>query len=464
MNKKLSLTLVALAFTGIIGSAPLMAERKLTEAEIELRGLNEGLQPVFQEITEGVYVASGYGVSNISFIVGEDGIVVIDAGILPVFTAQALAEFRKHNDFPIKHILFTHGHGDHTGGASALVELDNEGEIEVWAHEKFGAERKAFSSSGITIDAVRGRRQAGFLLPDELRINNGIAAAVRPRKTQNVFQPDKKGVAPAKFVNAPRTTLELSGVTLELVEAPGETADQLYIWYPEKGVLFSGDNFYRSWPNLYAIRGTPYRDVKAWAEAVDMMLSEEPTHLVPGHTLPISGPMDVSQALSDYRDGIQFVFDKTIEGINQGMTPDQLVGYVQLPQELLSSPYLQPYYGNPEWAVRAIFSGYLGWFDGNPTNLHALATYDRASRIVDLAGGPNRVFEKAKEALIVGDAQWAAELSDLLIQGDQLAQQAKLLKADALEYLGRNTITALARNYYLTVAQELRKQAKAAKD
>ena len=146
----------------------------------------------------------------------------------------------------------------------------------------------------------------------------------------------------------------------------GETADALYVWLPEKKVLFSGDNFYKSWPNAYAIRGTPYRDIRSWANADDMMLKEGAEFLVPGHTRPIIGKAAVAEALTDYRDAIRFVFDKTIEGMNQGLTPDELVAYVKLPARLAEKDYLREYYGNVEWAVRAIFEGYLGWFDGNP--------------------------------------------------------------------------------------------------
>jgi hypothetical protein len=44
--------------------------------------------------------------------------------------------------------------------------------------------------------------------------------------------------------------------------SPGETNDQLFVWYPDAKVLFAGDNFYRSFPNLYAIRGTPNRNIQ----------------------------------------------------------------------------------------------------------------------------------------------------------------------------------------------------------
>ncbi|CAN0595475.1 unnamed protein product, partial [Laminaria digitata] len=179
--------------------------------------------------------------------------------------------------------------------------------------------------------------------------------------------------------------LQIAGVNVELVAAPGETDDELYVWLPESKVVFAGDNFYQSWPNLYAIRGTPYRDIRAWAGSTGQMLNEGPEHVVPGHTRPILGNIAATQALTDYRDAINFVFNKTVEGINRGLTPDELVQYVQLSDELASRPYLQEYYGNVEWAVRANFTGYLGWFDGNPTNLFPLPLDEEAERMAKLA-------------------------------------------------------------------------------
>ncbi|MEM7281871.1 MAG: alkyl/aryl-sulfatase [Pseudomonadota bacterium] len=435
---------------------PAPAEQQ-TDAERTLTKLNKELAPHFEQLTDNVYVASGYGVSTMGFIVGDEGVVVVDGGIMPPFTAQALKEFRKHSDLPIAAIIFTHGHGDHTGGALGLIE--GNAQPQVWARANFGAEGRAFREAGITYDAVRGRRQGGFLLPMEKRINNGIAPAIRPPSNRNIFQADRKGVVPTHVFSDKRKTIKIAGLTLDLVAAPGETADQLYVWYPEKKVVFTGDNFYKSWPNLYAIRGTPYRDVRAWANAADMMLQEGPDYLVPGHTKAISGADQVADALIAYRDGIRFVFSKTVEGINKGLTPDELVDYVVLPKEYAEHPYLQPYYGNPQWAIRSIFEGYLGWFDGNPTNLQRYSKGDHAKRVIELGGGADSVLATARLALAKNDPQWAAELCDYLIAVNEHETTARLLKAEALETLGRNFVTAIGRNYYLTVAQQLRREA-----
>jgi uncharacterized sulfatase len=170
----------------------------------------------------------------------------------------------------------------------------------------------------------------------------------------------------------------------------------------------------------------------------------------------VLGRTAVTQVLTDYRDAIRFVFDKTVEGINRGLTPDELVEYVQLPAQYADKDYLRPYYGHPEWAVRSIFSGYLGWFDGNPTNLFPLRPREEAERIAQLAGGPERLLERAEDALTNGDAQWTAQLCDYLLVLGFMTNDVRRLKADALDALAPQHVNALARNYYQTVADELR--------
>ncbi|UCD50576.1 MAG: alkyl/aryl-sulfatase, partial [Phycisphaerales bacterium] len=352
-------------------------------------------------------------------------------------------------------IVLTHSHGDHTGGVPVFA---GQGDPPTWARSNFGSESSPLHAAGLTFQNVRGARQGGFKLPPEKRINNGVAQAYWPQRGGEVFSSDKK-IGPTHTFSQTRQKLEIAGVKLELVAVNGETADALYVWLPQKRVLFAGDNFYKSWPNLYAIRGTMYRDVRGWANAVDMMLQEKPEYLVPGHTRPVIGKAKIEEMLTDYRDAIRFVFDKTIEGMNKGMTPDELVDYVKLPKRFAGKDHLREYYGNVEWAVRQIFNAHLGWFDGNPTNLFSLSPRDEAQRMADLAGGRDALLTKARQALAAQDHQWAAQLCDHLLALDPGSTAPKLVKAEALEALAENLLTATGRNYYLTVAQELRQAA-----
>lgn len=419
-----------------------------------LKERSEHLKPLITEVSPSVYTASGYSPANISMIVGKDGLVIVDTGMSPDDARTVLTEFRKISDLPIKGIILTHGHGDHTGGASVFAN-DGEQQAAIFARSPFNTEAKHFQSGGVTINGLRGARQGGFRLPPEKRINNGIAPAVYPPEKSNAFVGEPP--APTETFQDGRRKISVAGLDLELVAAPGETADQLYVWFPKERVVFTGDNFYRSWPNLYAIRGTAYRDVQDWIQSLGMMIQENPAHAVPGHTQPVVGEEQTTEVLTNYRDAIRHVFEQTIEGMNEGMTPDQLVKYVELPEHLRDLDYLREYYGNIEWGVRSIFTGYLGWFNGNPTQLFSLPPVEEAKRMVNLAGGEPALREAAARALKEGDAQWSAELCDHLLALHPEDASIRSLKADALEHLAEDLVTATGRNYYLTVAQELRK-------
>ena len=156
------------------------------------------------------------------------------------------------------------------------------------------------------------------------------------------------------------------------------------IWLPERQVLCCGDNYYGCWPNLYAIRGSQYRDIAGWLDSLDEILSYSATYLLPGHTRPLCGKEEVRSVLTGFRDAIRYVLEKTLAGMNEGKDIDTLASEIVLPQEYASLPYLGEYYGCVEWTVRAIFTAYLGWFDGNPTNLHPLPPKERAEKAVAL--------------------------------------------------------------------------------
>lgn len=413
------------------------------------------LEPQLIKMADNVYTAVNYTVSTVTMIEGETGIILIDAGQEPSDCADIENEFRKITDKPLLAIIYTHGHPDHTMGASAFLPNGNNDEkkVQIWARDNFNAENKQFAMLG-PIFGMRGQRQGGFALPKEKRINNGIAPVRFPKS--GIFNAKAKVIPPSHTFSEDKVSLKIDSIELELYKAPGETADQLFVWYPATQILFSGDNMYRSFPNLYAVRGTGYRDVRIWIKSIEHMMEFKPEKIVLGHTLPVMTPQESMDFMTDYRDAIKFVYEKSIEGMNMGLTMDELAEYVKLPPHLAEKDYLYEFYGNVAWSVKNIFTGHLGWFDGNARNLMPLTVREEAERMAELAGGKEKLFEKAKQAFAENDPKWAAQLVDYCLYLDM---PCYALKADILDILAEEQLTATGRNYIFTQAQQVRAKA-----
>lgn len=393
----------------------------------------------------GVRAFVGYAASNVYVIEGDDSLAVIDTTESLAAAENILAELRQFTDKPVETILYTHSHRDHISGATVFAEG---GTPEVLAWHGFASDIVGDLGGPGKALLDRTRKQFGFGLdyPGE-RVNIGCGPGDRPVRGMGAGH-----IPPTAVVTAPRSSRKLAGRMVELVHAPGETPDHLLVWLPEYRVLISGDNFYHSFPNLYPIRGSAYRDFDAWADSLDTMLDLASEVLAPGHTLPVTGADAIRERLTDYRDAIRFVIEATAQGLNEGRTPDEIAATLTLPTGLAEKPWLQQHYGRLDWAVRAYAAGTLGWFDGNPTNLGRLAPEDEAARFISLAGGVDAVLAAAQAS---DDPQWRMELADRLIATGAQTKQATAIKIAAMRELADYQINATARNYYLVCATDM---------
>ncbi len=407
--------------------------------------LSKQFQKEIITVTEKVHVAVGYGASNSVLIDGVDSLIIVDTMLGTEAAENVLAAFRKITDKPIKAIIFTHSHSDHIGGASVFARDSNP---EIYARSTIKNALSGYENLRDIMN-IRARRQFGSDLPQAEKIA-GIAPVYRP-----LGGIGEGKLTPTHIIHEGRKKTRMAGINLEFVAAPGETDDHLYIWLPEEKVLICGDNYYFSFPNLYAIRGTQYRDISKWVNSLDKMIQEDAEYLISGHARPIIGKENVHKVLTDYRNAINFVLTETLKGMNEGMTPDGLAQSVKLPEDLASKDDLQEFYGVIEWSVRSIYSGYFGWFDGNPTNLFPLSPVEEAKRILSIVGSEEKLLNKVETAITEKDYQWACQLADYFIALEPESKDAKLLKAKALLALAEEQMSSNARHYYLSVAKEL---------
>ncbi|HAN67495.1 MAG TPA: MBL fold metallo-hydrolase [Halieaceae bacterium] len=403
------------------------------------------------EVVPGIHVAIGYALANVILIEGDDGVIIVDTTESLEAARTVKAEFDRITDKPVQAIIYTHNHTDHIFGAEAFAAGRD---VPVYAHKTTWSHIERIMNVLRPVIETRSFHMFGNYLEagGEAIINDGIGPALAHSTTGDG---DIYGLLPPTHTVDERLEVTIAGRRLVLMHAPGETDDQLLVWLPDEGVLLPGDNVYKAFPNLYTIRGTRYRDVMQWAHSVRLMRSLGAEHLIPSHTRPVSGAKAVDDILQVYGDAIQFVHDQTVRGINQGLDADTLARTVQLPAELAEHPWLQPFYGTVPWSVRAIYNGYLGWFEGNSSTLFPIASATRAQRLLALAGGADAVLAEA-EAQLPADPQWAAELADLVraASPDSVPVAAEL-KARALRMLAEVTPNPNARNWYLTDALEL---------
>ena len=406
------------------------------------------------QLSENVYQAFGFAASNVYMIIGEDGLIIIDTSESTGAAEAILAEFRKITSLPVKTIIYTHSHRDHVSGANVFAA---DAAPEIIASAKFSDDSLIVATEHprpAKAMQVRTKRQFGIGLsyPDEI-IGIGIGPGDRPLKGLGAGS-----LPPTRRVGEEGEHYSACGVDLQLAMAPGETPDHMIVWYPNRKALFCGDNYYRSFPNLYAIRGTVYRDFDAWTDTLDHLMTFDAQILAPGHTKALIGAETIKEVLSDYRNAIRHVIDCTRNGMDAGLTIDELAHSVKLPASLANKPHLREFYGRVDWSVRAYCVGTMGWFDGNPTTLGSLAPREEAERFINLAGGPNSVLSAAERARSDGDYQWGLQLVDRLIFSGRERECATKLKAEILGEYADEQINCTARNYYLMCAKELERE------
>ncbi len=396
------------------------------------------------EVIEGVYVAVGYGLANSVMIVGEGGRIIVDTTECVDTAKEVKADFDKVCQDPIEAIIYTHNHQDHVGGAVVFVGDDSP---EIICQELLPHLAEQNLSVISPIIGNRAFYMYGSYLPAGNVINCGIG--------QFFTNPLEHGgmafMQPTRMFKD-ELQIEIAGVKLHLVHAAGETNDQIIVRIPERKLLISADDFYKSFPNLYTIRGTMYRDVSGWINSVDKMRSYKPEYLVPTHGRPLHGAEEIEARLTNYRDAIQFVHDQTIRYMNKGLTPDEIVEKVKLPSYLANDPYLGEFYGTVEWAVREIYAGNLGWFNSRCRDLFPLPPAELAGEMAELAGGLEELASRAKQALEGGKPRWAAVLADHVLTLEPGSETAKEVKAEALITMAEKQVNANARNYLLSEA------------
>ncbi len=407
----------------------------------------------------GVWTLVGNGLSNQTFVEGPEGLIVIDTGESVEEMRSAIEEVREHTGAPIVAVIYTHFH--YVSGTTAVFDDGASPDISIWGHSGIVGNR---ARMGFDMAAVAGRgiiHQFGMSLPPEgpdAIVNVGLGRWWRNPE----FTPFTEGfVEPTDTFHEPVTTT-IAGLTVEMTPAPSDADDSITIWFPELKVCVNN----LVWPtlfNVFAIRGEEYRDPRLLVRGLDHIADLGSEHLVGAHGPPLSGAETIEAEVSDYADSIRFLWDQTVRGINRGLTVDELIHEVQLPDRFGRSYLTQQFYGVAEHHVRQIHNGLRGWFDGDESSLLRMPPADRCQRLIAGFGGAEEVRKQARAASVDGDLRWALELASWLVRSEENEQgradggtQAdRELLASVLRSIGQRTTSSNLRSWCHTRALEL---------
>ena len=421
---------------------------------------------------ERVYCAVGYALANVIIVRCEQALVVLDTTESHQSAAQVWQDFKaavpEVADWPVAALVYTHNHSDHINGARAFVNEEDvrAGRTRIIAHATL---MRAVSDNASVVAPILATRSAysfGALLPAGPK--GSVSAGIGPRIINSSVS-----FLPPTLTFDDRLDLTLGGVRFEFRHAPSETDDEIVAWLPDEHTLLSAEVIQgECLANVHTLRGTRYRDPLQWVDTLDALRrrhAREPVQwMVPAHGRPVHGPDAIAELLTAYRDAIAFIHDQAVRFINHGATPDELADWLPaLPPHLAQHAWLGEYYGTVKHSVRQVFTGLLGWFDGDPATLDPLPPPARARRWVSLAGGRDAVLRElaACEAragasdtprdTALDEQRWIAELAGLLLRIDPADEPARQTKARALRRLGLATVNTNWRHWYLSAALEL---------
>jgi alkyl sulfatase BDS1-like metallo-beta-lactamase superfamily hydrolase len=377
-----------------------------------------------EELAPGVLTM--ISVASVNAIETGDGLAMLDTGGL-YDTDHVFEQVRAWRpDAPVRAAIYSHHHVDHIFGTARFeaeaAERGWPGPV-VYAHEDLPDHFRRYERTQGWNAAINKRQ---FAIPVD-----------RFDWPADYRYPDVTYKDHLTFVQG--------GLTFELHHARGETDDATWTFVPELGVLHPGDLFIWAVPNA----GNPQkvqRFASDWATALRQMAGCNPEIMLCGHGLPIIGAERVRQALVDTADLLDTIETQTLELMNRGVPLDRVLHEVEIPERLRSLPYLRPVYDHPQFLVRNVWRRYGGWYDGEPDNLLPAPRAEQAREWVTLAGGLERVLERARQLAAAGEHRLACHLVEFAVLCEPGSAEAHQVRVEVYEARSEQQESSMARN------------------
>jgi alkyl sulfatase BDS1-like metallo-beta-lactamase superfamily hydrolase len=410
------------------------------------------------EVVPGIYQVRGMDLSNISFIEGETGVLVIDPLISMETAAAALALYRTHRgERPVVAVIYTHSHVDHFGGVKGVTtQADvDAGRCSIIAPEhlvEHAVAENVYAGTAMS-------RRAGYMYGAAL--DRGPAGQIGAGLGQTTSTGTVTLIVPTDSIKETGETRTVDGIRMEFQLTPGtEAPAEMNVLFPDRRALCMAENATHTLHNLLTLRGALVRDPRIWSryltEALDRFDGRFDV-VFASHHWPTWGRDRAVRFLEQQRDLYAYLHDQTLRMLNRGMTGAEIAEAMVMPPALEQAWHARGYYGSVSHNVKAIYQRYMGWYDGNPARLWQHVPEEAGKRYVAAMGGAEAVMATARRALDEGDPRWAAEVLDHLLFADPSNDAAKALQADTFERLGFGAENGTWRSSYLAGATELRK-------
>lgn len=362
----------------------------------------------------GVWESRGIG--NSYLLTTPEGDVLVNAGTLRD-ARRGKELFAKVSQNPIRYIVLTQSHANQYGG----LEIYKTDENLVIAHKTYSEDRAYAEMLGAYYRRGSGRifgsitRDAGDMTPT-------------------------REVAPDLLIGDDSYGFELGGRRFEVIHVPGgETRSAVMVWLPDEKIAIVGNLFgplFGNHPNLNTLRGDKPRSALQFISSVKKLRALNPELILTGHEA-IHGAEHIRREVTRIIDSVQWVHDRTVDGMNTGLDLRTLMREVTPPPELA----LTEEYGKVAWNVRAIWHEYTGWQEParGLTDLYGVPPSAVAPAIAELAGGAERLVERARAFLADGKPLEALHLLEIAMAADPASAAARHEMRNALQLLDAHT-------------------------
>jgi len=409
------------------------------------------------EVVSGIYQVRGMDLSNVTFVEGDTGVLVIDPLISIETAAAALSLYRKHRgERPVVGVIYTHSHVDHFAGVKGITtQADvDAGRCPIIAPDGFlehAVAENVYAGTAMT-------RRAVYMYGPVL--TRGPEGQVGAGLGQTTSIGTLSLIAPTDVIVATGEERVVDGIRIEFQLTPGtEAPAEMNLLFPDHRALCMAENATHVLHNILTVRGAVVRDARVWSryitEAIELFGDRTDVEFA-SHHWPTWGRDRFIAYLELQRDLYAYLHDQTLRLLNKGLTGIEIAEIIELPPALERAWHARGYYGSVSHNVKAIYQRYLGWYDGNPAHLWQHVPVESGKRYVAAMGGADAVLVHARTAFSEGDFRWVAELVNHLVFAEPDNAAAKALQADALEQLGYGSENGTWRSAYLSGAAELR--------